>query len=178
MKTFLFLILIFFSGCLVKRHILHDPHFYYDKESYTLIRVNPETREKDIEEFEYYTSFPDSSNVKKILSMSPSPIKRFAKPRYPNKAKESCIEPTIVLLIRVNGSNGVVEIAHLFAYIQGETRKKGNLNKIEELMVLCTLESAIQTTFYPERFGFDLDYDEHGKPQPVWLTYPVRYVLH
>ena len=47
------LIIAILLSCSPKRttNVFTDPHFYYDKESYTIIRVNPETREKDIEEY-------------------------------------------------------------------------------------------------------------------------------
>ena len=84
MKTFFFLIIILLSGCSVKRNVFHDPHFFYDKENYTIIRVNPETRDEDIAEY------LKRKNEKKITP-PPSPsdtskgIKEYDTPPKPKR---------------------------------------------------------------------------------------------
>jgi len=171
MKKFLLLILIFLSGCLVKRNIFHDPHFYYDKENYTLIRVNPETREEDIEEYfnrknkpSTPTSLPNIEKDSLELWTPPKP-KKIVRPDYPSEAKSMGYYGTVILKLLID-STGVVLLAKpVSSFMQGK-----KLDRIETLLVKSALEAAIQTTFKPAC-------DDKGKPVPVWVSFSVRFVL-
>ncbi|TET78612.1 MAG: hypothetical protein E3J41_04180 [Candidatus Cloacimonadota bacterium] len=167
MKSILFLIIILLSGCSVKRNVFHDPHFFYDKENYTIIRVNPETRDEDIAEYIMWVSKdykPKSGQRKK----KPKP-KKYIEPIYPTRAQKMGYEARITLLLKVN-STGVVEIARLLDYFANSRKLERKLDEIENLLVKSTLESAINTEFY-------LHYNEEGNPEYGYMYYTINFVL-
>ena len=198
MKSILFLIIILLSGCSVKRNVFHDPHFFYDKENYTIIRVNPETREKDIKAY-YNRKFkskskktipppspPDTSKGIKAYYTPPKP-KRIVKPVYPSEVKSIGYQGTVILQFLID-STGVVKkaialtfLTHENYYIisQNKTKyqklikqareTKREFNEIEELLVKSSLAAAIKTEFVP---AF-----QKGKPVPVWVSFPVSFIL-
>lgn len=166
-KSIFFLILVFLSGCLVKRDIFHDPHFFYDKEKYALIRVNPETREDDIAEYIMWIS----KDYKPKLGQSKKKLKpkKHIEPIYPTRAQKMGYKARITLLLKLN-STGVVEIARLLDYFANSRKLERKLDEIEELLVKSTLESAINTEFY-------LRYNEEGNPEYGYMYYTIDFVL-
>lgn len=166
--------LVFLSGCLVKRDILHDPHFYYDKENYTLIRVKPETREEDIQKYlkkknkkllHTRPSLPpaDSSKIVKEYDIPPKP-KRIVKPIYPTESRLKGYYGTVLLKLLID-STGVVLLVK-----PAKTVNLRCLDRAGILLVESALKAAIQFEFYPAY--------ENGKPIKVWVSFPVQFILH
>ena len=168
-KTFLFLILIFLSGCLVKRHIFHDPHFFYDKDNYTLIRVNPETRDEEIKRYNeglkktIVAYIPPKPDLDSISYDTPPRPKKIVKPVYSLEAKSMGYYGTVILKLLID-STGVVCVAK--PIFSNRIRK---LDRIETKLVESVLIAAIQSEFIPAYHG--------EKPVPVWVSFPVRFVL-
>jgi len=183
------LILIFLTGCfppkktseLGKKTVFDDPRFFYDKEDYTLIRVNPETREEDINLYMSWKSEKFLSDSQEIQSFNdpntPPPVRKFVKPYYPKEAKERGYQPTIILLLKVD-STGIVELARLVDYIVKGAVVERKLEIVEESLVESSLEAAIQFEFIPQYFEFPISYNEEGKIEPVFISFPIRFVLH
>jgi len=167
MKTILFLILVFLTGCLVKRNVFNNPHFFYDKEKYALFRINPETRDTDIAE--YLTWISKDHKPKFVPNEKKLTPKKHIEPIYPTRAQKKGYQAKITLLLKVD-STGVVEIAKLLDYFTDGKKLKRKLDEIEELLVRCTLESAINTEFY-------LKYNEEGKPEHGFMYFTFNFVL-
>ncbi len=194
MKNILFLILIFLSGCLVKRNVFHDPQFYYDKENYTLKRITPKIEQEDISEHLDEKSeikiMPiqtphDSIKSIKEYDIPPKP-KKFVKVKYPDKAGKCGYQGVVLLELLIN-KTGIVKKAITIAFLSHEEFyrieqdkknaipeliKKGlkrRFNEIEESLVKSALEAAIKTEFTPAY--------QKGKPVYVWVSFPVRFVL-
>lgn len=176
MKTILFLILVFLTGCLVKRNIFHDPQFYYDKENYTLIRVNPETREEDIKGYFSWKNKkrtipiptpthtkPDTEKVDVAYDTPPKP-KEIVKPVYPLKSKSKGYYGTVILKLLID-STGIVILAKPI-----EIARFRNLDRGGILLVESALAAAIKSEFIPAY--------QDGKPTKVWVSFPVRFILH
>jgi len=196
------LILLLLAGCFPPKIIsesepkpvFNDPHFFYDEENYTLIRVNPETRKKDIEKYmnSRDKTSPSAISKKEIpkdtAQYIPPKPKKLMKPYYPQEAKLKGYSSVIILEILID-STGMVTEAKLLALETQSGKLKSKLpktepktliverdryikkpNKIEKLLIESTLESAIQSEFSPA-------YDGKGKPVPVWISFPVRFIL-
>jgi len=198
--------MLLLSGCLPvkktsglgKKTIFDDPHFYYDKENYTLIRVNPETREKDIEEYINWRdkkSPPPSSTSKNKPSKNdtlglgtPPEQKKCTALHYPEEAKLRGYQMEILFKMKIN-SMGIVTLAKLLAFetqfgqfesklskitpknlIKNKSKYIKKPDKIERLLIETALGGVINREFTPA-------YDEKGKPLPIWISYPVRFIL-
>ncbi|MBA7598783.1 hypothetical protein ES703_05805 [subsurface metagenome] len=195
MKSILFLIIILLSGCSVKRNVFHNPHFFYDDKNYTIIRVNPETRNEDIAEYlkrkneKKITPPPSPSDTSKGIKAydTPPKPKRIVKPVYPSEVKSIGYQGTVILQFLID-STGVVKKAKALTFLTHENyyiisknktkyqkllkqarETKREFNEIEELLAKSALAAAIQTEFMPA-------YHE-GKPVPVWVSFPVSFIL-
>ena|GEM_PF-2881514 len=172
-ESHLFVIfLLFLSGCLVKRDILHDPHFYYDKKNYTLIRVNPETRDEDIKEY------LNRKSTVKTMSFSP-PVerpkdlkgydtppkpKKIIKPIYPREALYEGYHGTLVLKMLLDSTGNVLIAMPI------DIEKTKNLDRGGILLVESALEALMKSEFEPAI--------HNGKPVRVWVSFPVRFILN
>ncbi len=193
MKTFFFLIIILLSGCSVKRNVFHDPHFFYDKENYTIIRVNPETRDEVIKR--YYEGLkktivgyiPPKPDLHSIPYDTPPRPKKIVRPNYPDDAKKMGCQGLIILQLLVD-STGIVKKAltlnflsykeypevfqnriHYLKIPKNSQITDNKFNEFEELLIEASLEAAIQTEFEPAY--------KKGNPAKVWVSFPVHFIL-
>lgn len=171
------LIITLLSSCSPKRttevkalpeqNVFNNPHFYYDEENYTLIRVNPETRNEDIKRYNERTE----KTIFKHIAPKPDTLieydlppwpKKVFPPKYPEYLKKEGYSGQVILKLLID-ENGIVILARPFSGGQ-------KLDKIGILLIKAALESAIQTEFYPAC--------QKGEPVKVWVTYPIRFVLY
>jgi TonB family protein len=162
-----FLLLLPF-GCANKQNVFKDPHFYYDEENYTLLRVNPETRDEDIKRYlerpeqKMFKSFahkpkPDTS----IEFDIPPRVKKTVIPKYPAELGKEGYSGKVILKMLVN-EQGIVIMAKPFSGVQ-------KLDRIGIQLMKAALEAAIQTEFYPAR--------QKGNPVKIWVSYPIQFEL-
>jgi hypothetical protein len=169
--AFGFFIILFFEGCL-KKDVFHDPSFYYDEETLTLYRINPETGKgykvddfilgKDKKNDKISTSLSDSLEDNKKFDKPPRP-KKIVTPVYPKESKKKGYQGTILLKLLINREGFV-----LLAQPENVERLKGQ-NRGVMLLVESALKAAIKTEFYPAI--------AEGKPLPVWVSFPVEFIL-
>lgn len=167
-----FFIILFFDGCL-KKDVFHDPDFFYDDETLTLYRINPETGEgykgddlileKDEKNTEKSSSLSDSLEGKKKYDTPPR-HKKLVTPDYPKESKKKGYQGTILLRILIN-REGIVLLAKPENVKRLEGQSRGAM-----LLVESALKAAIKTEFYPAL-------DVEGKPITVWMTFPVTFIL-
>jgi hypothetical protein len=162
------ILLILLFGCAKKQNVFLDPHFYYNKENYTFIRVNPETRDEDIKKylerlqktiFKYVAPKPKLDTFTEY-ELPPRP-KKIVVPKYPEDLKKQGYSGKVILKLLID-EHGLVILAK-------PSRGGQKLDKIGILFIKAALESAIQTEFYPARIK--------GKPVKVWVSYPIRFIL-
>ncbi len=188
----IYVAMLLLSGCLPvkktsglgKKTVFDDPHFYYDKENYTLIRVNPETREEDIEKY-----LSKKSTVK-TMSLSP-PVERLKhtverpkhtverpkhiegydtppkpkhiiRPIYPRKSLNEAWHGAVVLKMLIDSTGNVIIAKPI------DIEKIRHLDKGGVLMVESALTALMKSEFEPAI--------HNGKPVRVWVTFPVRFV--
>jgi hypothetical protein len=169
----------------------NNPHFYYDEEHYTLIRVNPETRDEEIDEClgKISKSISGLSDEDSLPDYQPPWPITLVKPNYPNECKDKGIEGTAFLQLLLD-TLGNVKIATALVFFSDErlnqiknsdrtlkeflknsATQKREFNYFEKLLVQSALESAIGTKFRPARL-------HNGIAIEIWISYPVRYVLN
>jgi hypothetical protein len=165
----LIFVIALFLSCFPKRitDVFTDPHFYYDEEHYTLIRVNPETRDEDIKRFDERTE----KKIFKDYPLRPKPDtlgfdlpprpKKIVAPKYPRDLLKQGYSGKVFLQLLVN-EQGIVVLAKPASGIQ-------NLDEIGNEFVKVSLEAAIQTEFYPAL--------HEDNPVKVWVTYPIQFVI-
>lgn len=169
--TAVILIMAILLSCSPKRttNVFSDSHFYYDEKNYTLVRVNPETRDEDIKRYNERTE----KTIFKHIAPKPKPDtsigydlpprpKKVVAPKYPRDLKKQGYSGKVILKLLID-ENGMVILAQPSSGGQ-------KLDKIGILLIKAALESAIQTEFYPAR--------QKGKPVKVWVSYPIRFILH
>lgn len=172
--------MLLLSGCfppkktseLGKKTIFDDPHFYFDRENFTLIRVNPERREEEIKE---YLTRKDTAKTMRISPYNEKPKpdttsydappkpKKIVKPVYPRESLREKYHGTVFIKMLID-STGIVLLAKPL-----DTEKTKHLGEGGKLLVKSALKAMIQSEFEPAI--------KNGKPVRVWVLFPVQFVI-